>query len=200
MSSSCSPSFLALEEWSGCRQRVRTQLPALFQQQHPEAHSQAVADAAQAQTEHQDMPQSLELKGEQWESMRNQGPNKSHYFHQCCWTCSYPIGFGKPLCGIWSKHRLGGEGFFSTRVLVLKKAAVDELGIVVWEHDIGSKVLFGVQGFFHKISECFGSPGWAVDVICTESTASHSWGAAGQLSCLWFEAFLQAGMVNCRQK
>lgn len=26
---------------------------------------------------------------------------------------------------------------------------------MVWEQDIGSKVLFGVQGFFQKISEGF---------------------------------------------
>lgn len=63
----------------------------------------------------------LALKGDEWHSMRNQGPNKSHYFHQCYWTCSYPIGLGKLLYRMWSKHRLGGEGCFSTRVLVLKK-------------------------------------------------------------------------------
>lgn len=60
---------------------------------------------------------------------------------------------------MWSKHGLGGEGFFSTRVLVLKKAAADELGVVIWEHDMGSKVLFRAQGFFHKTSGGFGSPG-----------------------------------------
>lgn len=75
-------------------------------------HSQAMADAPQTQTEHQDMPQSWQLKGEEWGSVRNQEPNKSHYFHQCCRTCSYPIGFGKLLCRTWHKRRLAGEGFF----------------------------------------------------------------------------------------
>lgn len=42
---------------------------------------------------------------------------------------------------------------------MLKKAAADELGVVIWEHDMGSKVLFRAQDFFHKTSGGFGSPG-----------------------------------------
>lgn len=42
---------------------------------------------------------------------------------------------------------------------MLKKAAAGELGVVIWEHNMGSRVLFGAQGFFHKTSGGFGSPG-----------------------------------------
>lgn len=103
MFSSCSPSVLALEKWSGCNQSVRTQLPALLQQhQDPEAHSQAMADAPQAQTEHQDMPQSLQLKGEEEERRRKQGQIRAIIFISAVERALIPLGLGSFYieCGV----------------------------------------------------------------------------------------------------
>lgn len=65
--------------------------------------------------------ESLSLTGEEWEGNKNPWQSISLYLHQWYWKCSHPVGFGKLLCGIWSKHVVRGEGKdFPIRISVLK--------------------------------------------------------------------------------
>lgn len=80
------------------------------------------------------------------------GPNQSHYFHQCCWMCSYSIGFGKLLYRMWSKHRLEGEGFSSTRGFGVEKSCCR------WAGDCGleAKSCLGLRVSSTKYLEALG--------------------------------------------
>lgn len=64
----------------------------------------------------------------------------SHSLHPWCWKCSYPVGFGKLLCRIWSKCVVKGEGKEFSHQDFNVKAAADELGNKVMEQSMGSTV------------------------------------------------------------